>query len=202
VRNYLALLGWGYDEETTFFTTEELQQHFSLEKVSKSPAVFDEQKLRWMNGRYVRELPLDALTSRLEALTGRTGLRDAVAVTQEKISTLDEFWPLAQAFFDDPVDDPAAREKFLTPAAGGEALVAARSALADVPAPWTVETVETALRSAVERSGMKAKQVFQPLRVALTGTTISPGIFETVALLGPDRALPRIDAALDRRRTA
>src|ERR687889_601076 len=86
VRNYLALLGWGYDEETTFMTTEELQRHFSLEKVSKSPAVFDEQKLRWMNGRYVRELPLDELTARLEALTGRRGLRDAVAITQEKIS--------------------------------------------------------------------------------------------------------------------
>ena len=105
VRNYLALLGWGYDEETTFFTTEELQRHFSLEQVSKSPAVFDEQKLRWMNGRYLRELALDDLTARLEALTGRTGLRDAVAITQEKISTLDEFWPLARAFFDEPVDD-------------------------------------------------------------------------------------------------
>jgi glutamyl-tRNA synthetase len=202
VRNYLALLGWGYDEATTFFTTEELQRHFSLEKVSKSPAVFAEEKLRWMNGRYVRELGVDALTERLEAFTGRTGLRDAVAVTQEKISTLDEFWPLARAFFDDPVDDPAAREKFLAPEAGGEALRVARSALADVPAPWTIEAIETALRGAVERSGMKAKQVFQPLRVALTGTTISPGIFETVALLGPDRALPRIDAALDRRRGA
>jgi glutamyl-tRNA synthetase len=202
VRNYLALLGWGYDEETTFFTTEELQRHFSLEKVSKSPAVFDEQKLRWMNGRYVRELGLDALTARLEALTGRSGLRDAVAVTQEKISTLDEFWPLARAFFDDPVDDPAAREKFLAPESGADALELARAALRDVPAPWTTAAVEAALRDAVERSGMKAKQVFQPLRVALTGTTISPGIFETVALLGPDRALPRIDAALDGRRVA
>src|ERR687890_2508492 len=200
VRNYLALLGWGYDEETTFFTTEELQRHFSLERVSKNPAVFDEQKLRWMNGRYVRELQLDALTARLEALTGRSGLRDAVAITQEKISTLDEFWPLARAFFDDPVDDPAAREKFLAPASGAEALELARDALRDVPAPWTTAAVEAALRDAVERSGMKAKQVFQPLRVALTGTTISPGIFETVALLGPDRALPRIDAALDGRR--
>ena len=75
VRNYLALLGWGYDEETTFFTTEELQQLFALERVSKSPAVFDEQKLRWINGRYVRELTVDDLTARLEALTGRTGLR-------------------------------------------------------------------------------------------------------------------------------
>ena len=70
VRNYLALLGWGADDETTFFTTEELQRLFSLERVSKSPAVFDEQKLRWMNGRYLRELAVPDLTARLEALTG------------------------------------------------------------------------------------------------------------------------------------
>jgi glutamyl-tRNA synthetase len=202
VRNYLALLGWGYDDETTFFTTEELQQRFSLEKVSKSPAVFDEQKLRWMNGRYVRELALDELTRRLEALTGRDGLRDAVAITQEKISTLDEFWPLARAFFGDPADDPGAREKFLAPELGADALWAARGALAELPEPWTVESVEEALRQGVERSGLKAKQVFQPLRVALTGTTISPGIFETVALIGRDDAMARIDQALDGRRTA
>jgi glutamyl-tRNA synthetase len=202
VRNYLALLGWGYDEATTFFTTDELQRLFSLERVSKSPAVFDEQKLRWMNGRYVRELPLDDLTARLEEFTGRTGLRDAVAVTQEKISTLDEFWPLARAFFDEPADDPAAREKFLAPEQGAQALTAVREALADVPGPWTPDGVEAALRPAVERSGLKAKQVFQPLRVALTGTTISPGIFETVALVGRERGLERIDAALDGRSTA
>ncbi len=200
VRNYLALLGWGFDDETTFFTTEELQRNFSLEGVSKSPAVFDEQKLRWMNGRYLRELSLDDLTARLEGLTGHGGLHDAVAVTQEKISTLDEFWPLARSFFEDPVDDPAARERFLAPEAGAQALGAARAALADVPGPWSPESVEPALRGAVEASGMKAKQVFQPLRVALTGTTISPGIFETVALVGRDRALARIDAALDQRR--
>ncbi|HTE61389.1 MAG TPA: glutamate--tRNA ligase, partial [Solirubrobacteraceae bacterium] len=200
VRNYLALLGWGYDDETTFFTTAELKRHFTLEHVSKSPAVFEEQKLRWMNGRYVRELPLDDLTARLEAFTGHSGLRDAVAVTQEKISTLDEFWPLARSFFEEPVDDPAAREKFLAPEAGAEALAAAREALAEVPDPWSTERVEPALRGAVERTGMKAKQVFQPLRVALTGSTISPGIFETVALVGRDRALARIDAALDLRR--
>jgi glutamyl-tRNA synthetase len=134
VRNYLALLGWGYDDETTFFTTEELQRNFSLEKVSKSPAVFDEQKLRWMNGRYLRELALDDLTARLEALTGRSGLRDAVAVTQEKISTLDEFWPLARAFFDEPADDPAAREKFLATEAGEQALTVARTARAPLGA--------------------------------------------------------------------
>jgi glutamyl-tRNA synthetase len=200
VRNYLALLGWGFDDETTFFSTEELKRNFSLEGVSKSPAVFDEQKLRWMNGRYVRELGVDDLTARLEAFTGHTRLRDAVEVTQEKISTLDEFWPLARSFFEAPVDDPAARERFLLPQAGAEALGAARTALADVPAPWSPASVEPALRGAVESSGMKAKQVFQPLRVALTGSTISPGIFETVALVGRDRALERIDAALDLRR--
>jgi glutamyl-tRNA synthetase len=202
VRNYLALLGWGYDEETTFFTTDELQRLFSLEKVSKSPAVFDEQKLRWMNGRYVRELDVDDLTARLEALTGRTGLRDAVAITQEKISTLDEFWPLARAFFDEPVDDAAAREKFLAPELGADALTVARSALSELDEPWSTESVESALREAVESSGMKSKQVFQPLRVALTGTTVSPGIFETVALIGREKALARIDGALDGRRGA
>src|SRR5215203_4323540 len=97
VINYLALLGWGYDETTTFFTIPQLQELFSLERVSKNPAVFDEQKLRWINGRYVRELPLDDLTARLEEFTGRTGLREGVEITQEKISTLDEFWPLARS---------------------------------------------------------------------------------------------------------
>jgi glutamyl-tRNA synthetase len=199
VRNYLALLGWGYDDETTFFTTDELKRNFSLEHVSKSPAVFDEQKLRWMNGRYLRQLELDDLTERLEERTGQAGLRDAVAITQEKISTLDEFWPLARAFFDEPADDAAAREKFLRSEEGAQALAVARSALAEVPAPWSPEGVENALREAVDRSGMKAKQVFQPLRVALTGTTVSPGIFETVALIGRDTALERIDRALDGR---
>jgi len=203
VVNYLALLGWGYDEETTFFTVDELIERFSLERVSRSPAVFDEQKLRWMNGRYLRELPVDELTARLEAYTGRTGLRDAVAITQDKISSLDEFWPLARAFFDGPVEDPAARERFLEAAEGSEALEAARVALAQLPEPWTVETVEAALRGAVERLGVKPKAVFQPLRVALTGTTVSPGIFESVALLGRDETLTRVERArLNRSSTA
>src|SRR3954464_6549432 len=92
VRNYLALLGWGFDETTTFFTTEELVRNFSLERVSKSPAVFDEQKLRWMNGRYLREMDAGELTSVLEQQTGRSGLRPAVEVAQEKMQTLDDFW--------------------------------------------------------------------------------------------------------------
>jgi glutamyl-tRNA synthetase len=197
VINYLALLGWGYDESTTFFTIPQLQELFSLERVSKAPAVFDEQKLRWVNGRYVRELPLEDLTARLEAFTGRTGLREAVAITQDKISTLAEFWPLAGAFFDGPFDDPAAREKFLSTPDQRAALQDARAALEALPAPWTAESVEEALRAVVERTGRKPKQLFQPLRVALTGTTVSPGIFETVALLGRDGSLARVGDALD-----
>jgi glutamyl-tRNA synthetase len=197
VINYLALLGWGYDESTTFFTIPQLQELFSLERVSKAPAVFDEAKLRWVNGRYVRELPLDDLTARLEEFTGRTGLRDAVAITQEKISTLDEFWPLAGSFFDGPFDDPAARQKFLSTSDSRAALQDAREALEALPEPWTPEVVEEALRAVVERTERKPQQLFQPLRVALTGTTVSPGIFETVALLGRAESLARVGDALD-----
>ncbi len=200
VLNYLALLGWGYDEETTFHSLDELKERFRLERVSKSPAVFDEQKLRWMNGRYLRELDVDDLTGRLEALTGRSGLRGAVEISQDKISTLTEFWPLTHFFFDGPADDPAAREKVIEAPGAREALGEARAALAEVSEPWTQETVQSALDGVAERLGVKRKQVFQPLRVALSGTTVSPGIFETVALLGRDETLARMDHALNGRK--
>jgi glutamyl-tRNA synthetase len=202
VRNYLALLGWGYDDETTFHTTEELQQRFSLERVSRSPAVFDEQKLRWMNGRYLRELPVEELTRRLETFTGREGLGEAVAISQDKMSTLAEFWPLSGFFFDGPSEDPKARSKVLEAPGAHDALGAAREALAAIEGPFTVEAVEEALRGVAERDGLKPKAVFQPLRVALAGTTVSPGIFETVALLGRDETLARVDDALDKRQAA
>ena len=195
--NYLALLGWGYDETTTFFTIPQLQELFSLERVSKNPAVFDEQKLRWINGRYVRELSVEDLTSRLEEFTGRSRLEPAVAITQEKISTLSEFWPLAGSFFDGPIDDLKAREKFLEPRESREALADAQAALVELPAPWSPENVEEALRAVIERTERKPKQMFQPLRVALTGTTVSPGIFETVALLGRAETLARLGHALE-----
>ena len=126
-----------------------------------------------------------------------TGLGPAVAITQEKISTLAEFWPLAGSFFDGPFDDPKAREKFLEPRESREALADARAALAELPEPWTTENVEEVLRGVSERTERKAKAIFQPLRVALTGTTVSPGIFETVALLGRDETLARVGRALD-----
>ena len=196
VRNYFALLGWGYDEETTFHSTEELQQRFSLERVSKSPAVFDEKKLRWMNGHYVRELPVEELTRRLETFTGRTGLGEAVAISREKFQTLGEFWPLVSFLFDGPADDPKLREKWLAPEETRALLAEARSALAAIAGPWTVEDVESALTGVVERAEVKPGKLFQPLRVALSGSTVSPGIFETVAVLGRDETLARLNGGM------
>jgi glutamyl-tRNA synthetase len=195
VRNYVALLGWGYDESTTFMTTDELVERFALERVSKNPAVFDEQKLRWMNGRYLRELPTEEVRVRLEELTGREIPLEAVAITQEKMQTLSEFWPLAK-FLVEPQDyDEKAWAKVMRDGAP-ERLRAAREAL-DALGSFEPEQVETALRSVVDRLGVKPKDVFQPIRVAISGTTVSPGIFESVAALGREETLARIDKALE-----
>jgi len=194
VRNYLALLGWGAADDETILSTDELVRQFSLERVQRNPARFDDKKLRWMNGQYIRALSPGELTERLETFTGRDGLAGAARIAQEKIQTLADFWPLAGTIFDGPRDDPKAREQWL----GGDgraALSAARDALATLE-PFDETQVDGALRGVVEQLDAKPKQVFQPLRVALTGTTISPGIFEMVALLGRDETLRRIDAAL------
>jgi glutamyl-tRNA synthetase len=196
VRNYIALLGWGLGDQQ-IFTTEELQQGFSLERVSKSPAVFDEHKLRWMNGHYLRELPVEELARRLEEYTGRDGLHDAAALTREKMQTLSEFWPMAGFFFDGPVDDAKAFEKVILKGDGVGILAEAREALAAAE-PWETEPIEAALRGVVEHRDAKPGQVFQPVRVAIAGTTVSPGIFESLHLLGRDEALRRIDATLER----
>jgi glutamyl-tRNA synthetase len=197
VRNYVSLLGWGYDESTTFMTTEELMERFSLERVSKNPAVFDEQKLRWMNGRYLRELDQAELGRRLEALYGREVPPEAVAISQEKMQTLADFWPLAGFLVERPEIDPRAWDRVMRDG-GPERLRAARQALESAE-PFDTETVERALRGVVDRLDVKPKEVFQPVRVAISGTTVSPGIFESVAALGRDETLARIDAALEHR---
>ncbi len=198
VRNYIALLGWGLDASTTFMSTDQLIEGFSLERVSKAPAVFDEQKLRWMNGRYLRELPPDELAARLEELLGRDGLGPAAAVAQEKMQTLADFWPLAGFLVERPQTDEQAWQKVMGEGAQ-QRLAAARAELEAVE-PFGHEGVEAALRGLVERLGVKPKEVFQPVRVAISGSTVSPGIFESVAALGREETLRRIDAALERLR--
>ena len=195
VRNYLALLGWGYDESTTFFTTEELIERFSLDRVSKNPAVFDVQKLAWMNANYLRGLEIDELVRMLEERYGRDDLRAAAEISQEKLRTLDDFWPFAGFLFERREIDPAAWEKVMKDGAA-DRLRRARQALAAAE-PFDTEGVEAALRGVVDELDAKPKEVFQPVRVAIAGTTVSPGIFESVAVLGRDETLARIDAALN-----
>ena len=194
VRNYLSLLGWGPEDEATVMSTEELVQRFDVSRVQKNPARFDEQKLRWLNGIYIRALPTPELTARLEAFYGRDGLGPAVEISREKIATLADFWPLAGFIYDGPGDDAKARAKWLSPE-GLDALRDAREAIAGAE-PFTVEALDVALRGVVEARQAKPKDVFQPIRVALAGTTISPGIFETIAVLGREETLARIDRAL------
>jgi len=199
VRNYIALLGWGYDESTTFFTTDELVERFALERVSKNPAIFDEQKLRWMNGRYMRELPVDELHRRLEEFYGRDIPTAVVEISREKMQTLADFWGLAGALIEAPADygDKAWRQW-----GGSEHLSRIRQAVASVPDPFGPEEVESVLRPLADDLGVKPKEVFQPIRVALTGTTVSPGIFESVAALGREETLVRLDKALQRAESA
>jgi glutamyl-tRNA synthetase len=198
VRNYVSLLGWGFDDSTEYFSTDELVASFSLERVSKSPAVFDEQKLRWMNGRYLRTMEPGALAALLEAESGRSGLRDAVAITQEKMQTVHDFWTLSGWLFEEREPDEKAWSKVMRDGAA-ENLARAREALAAVE-PWDQAGVERALTAVVDELGVKPGKLYQPIRVAITGTTVSPGIFESVALLGRDETLARIDRALDRSR--
>ena len=205
IRNYLALLGWGHDAETTFFSTADLVEKFSLERVSRSPAVFDEQKLRWMNGHYIRNLSLADLVEQLRAYLEERGLpgasdprlEEAVAAVQEKISTLSEFTDLVGFAFEPVEMDKRAWKKVMEKNGAGDALGRAREALADAE-PFDQGGVERALRKVVDQLGAKPGAVFQPVRVAISGKTVSAGVFESVALLGRDESLARIDSALAR----
>jgi glutamyl-tRNA synthetase len=194
VRNYLALLGWGAGDNQTVLSTAELVERFQLDHVSRNPARFDEVKLRWLNGVWIRSLSVTELTHRLEAFTGRTGLERAVRISQEKIHTLADFMTLTGPLLDAPVDDPKARQRWL----GEEGLAAlreSRAALAELE-DFTESDVGRALEAVLARREVKPREVYQPLRVAIAGTTVSPGIFESVVLLGREETLRRIDNAL------
>src|SRR3954447_12581650 len=196
VRNYLALLGWGDADDETIIATDDLVKRFELERVAKNPARFDEKKLRWMNGRYIRDLAVPDLARRIEDYLHRDGeVAAAVFAAREKIQTLADFWPLVGPIYDGPVDDERAREKWL--GEDGRAALATVREVLDRVETWDTSHLEEALTRVVEQLGRKPGQVFQPIRVAVVGTTVSPGIFETLELLGRDEALRRMDAALD-----
>jgi glutamyl-tRNA synthetase len=199
VRNYLALLGWGTDDDTTLMRTAELVERFRVEDVGKAAAIFDEKKLRWVNGRFMREMPLDEYTAAVAAHLGREpdeSLRAACEIAQEKAQTLAEVWTLIRFLFEPPVEDEKAWRKVMGEESA-TALEAARDALAATER-FDPEAVEHALSPLPERLDRKPGKVYQPLRVAITGSSVSPGIFESLAVLGREQSLTRIDAALRR----
>jgi glutamyl-tRNA synthetase len=201
VRNYLALLGWGADDDATLIPTEELIERFRVEDVGRAAAIFDEKKLRWMNGRYMRELSIDEYTEVVAHHLGRPAdgrLRAACEIVQEKAQTLAEVWPLIRFLFEPPVEDEKAWRKVMKDGALSS-LEAARAALGSADA-FDSDAVEAALAPLPERLGVKPGRVYQPVRVAISGGTVSPGIFESLAALGRDESLRRIDAAIDRLR--
>jgi glutamyl-tRNA synthetase len=199
VRNYLALLGWGTDDDTTLMSTAELVRRFRVADVGKAAAIFDEKKLRWLNGRFMRELPLDEYTAAVAARLGREPderLRAACEIAQEKAQTLDEVWPLIGFLFQEPVDDPKAWAKVMKEDSG-TLLEAAVEALGRVE-PFEPGPIEAALAPLLERFDVKGGKLYQPIRVAITGTSVSPGIFESLAVLGRETALQRLSGAIAR----
>jgi glutamyl-tRNA synthetase len=199
VRNYLALLGWGADDDATLIPTAELVERFRVEDVGRAAAIFDEKKLRWINGRYMREMPLEEYVLAVAGHLGRESderLRAACEIVQEKAQTLTEVWPLIRFLFEPPVEDEKAWRKTMKDEAPA-ALRASREALTAV-GEFDAVAVEAALSPLPERLGLKPGRVYQPIRVAISGGTVSPGIFESLAVLGREESLRRMDAALVR----
>jgi glutamyl-tRNA synthetase len=202
VRNYLALLGWGAEDDQTILSTDELVERFSIERVGRASAIFDERKLRWLNGRYMRELPEAEYLAAVARHLGREPDEDLAAacgIVRDKAQTLTEVWPLIRFLFEEPVDDPKAWEKVMGGPEAERGLSEALGVLRELEG-FDADTIEAALTATVERLGLKPKAVYQPIRVAITGSTVSPGIFESLAVLGRERSIQRIETALARLR--
>ncbi|MCY7301924.1 MAG: glutamate--tRNA ligase [Thermoleophilia bacterium] len=188
--NFLALLGWAPDGETTIISRDELIERFTLERVGSSPATFDYAKLDWMNGVYLRDLGRDAYADALLTFLLEQGsewdearIREAAPIVQEKIGRLGEFADFVGFLFGDVAPDPALLDETV--------LTEAATRLETVE-PWDAATIEVELKALCERLGAKPKTVFLPIRVAVTGSRISPGLYESIELLGRDATLARL----------
>jgi glutamyl-tRNA synthetase len=193
--NFLALLGWSYDDRTTIMSRDELVERFSLDRVIPSPAAFDYQKLDWMNGVYLRALSPDEYADELARWLRDQGydwdeelVRRAAPLVQEKIERFGQFPEYAGFLFREVEPDPALLD--------GDAPVvaAARDELAGVE-PFRAEEIEAALRGLAGRLELSPRKAFQPIRVAVTGSKISPGLFESLELLGKEESLRRLNSA-------
>ena len=191
--NFLALLGWSYDGETTVMTRDELVERFTLERVGASPAVFDFKKLEWLNGVYLRALPPDEYAERLVTYLREQGydwdeeiVRRSVPLVQEKIALLGEYPEFAGFLFRDVEPDPTLLD---------ENVLSEAERAVEAAEPFTAEAIEQALRAVAEQLALKPREAFQPIRVAVTGSKVSPGLFESIELLGREPVLERIRRA-------
>jgi glutamyl-tRNA synthetase len=194
--NFLALLGWSYDDRTTIMSREELVERFSLDRVGASPATFDYAKLEWLNGQYLRAMPPQEYADALIAYLAETGfpgdedtVRRAAPIVQEKIATLGEFPAFAGFLFGRIEPDPALLD-------GASPILEEAAVTLAATEPFVADRIEHDLRALCDRLGLKPRQALQPIRVAITGSTISPGLFESIELLGRDEALDRLAAAV------
>jgi glutamyl-tRNA synthetase len=194
--NFLALIGWAPDGETTIMSQEELVARFTLDRVGVSPGTFDYAKLDWMNGVYLRELSREAYGDVLVTYLREQGfdweegrIRATVPIVQEKLARLGEFQGYAGFLFTDEIEpDPSLLDaRLLTEAA----------AQLEPVEPWATEPIEEALKGLCERLGEKPRTVYLPIRVAVTGSRVSPGLYESLELLGRDESLRRLRRGAD-----
>src|SRR3954470_7811824 len=190
--NFLALLGWSYDDKTTLMSRKELIERFSLDRVVPSPATFDYKKLDWMNGVYLRSLQPDEYAHDLIRWLHEQGIdwpEDRVCATaplvQEKIEKFSQY-PDRVRFLFEEVEPPEGLDERL--------LAAARERL-EATELWEASRIEDALRALADELGQKPRQAFHPIRLAVTGSEVSPGLFESLELLGRDESLRRLSAA-------
>jgi glutamyl-tRNA synthetase len=206
MRNYLALIGWSFDDKTTVMTTPELVERFTIERVNRSPGVFDVAKLEWLNGEHLRLLEPGRFVEELQAYLERSGSplaadRERVAevapVVQDKLRVLGQFEGFAGFLFGPVAYDDEAVGRVLDDPDAPRALESATEALRRV-VEWDAGSIEEALRGACEETGLKPRVLFGPVRVAISGRTVAPGLFESLVLLGREESLERI-ATLGRR---
>ena len=203
--NYLVRLGWSHGDQE-IFSRAELVEKFALENVGKAAGVYNLEKAEWLNFQYLKAMPVHALAEAVKPFIAQKGytlpgddewLARMVATLQQRAKTLVELAEMAHFYLRPSIEiDAAAARKFLKPEAL-EPLRALRAQLAEL-APWTVETLEGGFGAITTRFGLSLGQLAQPVRVAMTGGSSSPGIFEVLEVLGRDRTLERLDRAIER----
>ena len=211
--NYLSLLGWSLDSETTIFSADQAVAAFDLDGVSKNPAVFDVDKLQWMNGEYIRAIDTADFAQRarpfVEGELGRPVTQDEwstfseiAPLLQERVKLMPEVGEMSTFLFVDEVEyDEGSWSKVMKGDTPAPALAAAIRRLSELE-DWTAESIESALRSGLEDTELNPRKGWQPLRVAVTGSQVSPPLFESMVAIGQEATVARLNRALRALETA